>query len=363
MIYYIFFFLTAIPVALEDKKEITLPTKKNREITFLGYIFLFFTTLFVGTRFDVGADYKLYSLNFDNLHSDSFFDLFFSLWSYTARDVGYEFISLVAAKLNIGFEGVTLISGFIFSYGLVKFCFTLSRPWLALLVSIPYVIIVVGMGYMRQGIALVFLMWAISYLIEGRKKEYLILVLLGALFHKTLAIFLLFPILLFAKSRLTYIFLVISLFPIIYIYYLSEVISGFTYNYIELNQQSSGAFVRLLLLSLSGALYFLFIFSKCYDQIERRLWAYFSIFSFALLALYFFIDASTAIDRIALYLLPLQVFVFSALPDNLLFDKSNKNFIWVFFVITLYLLVMFVWLSFGVHSVYWMPYQSWIFSP
>ena len=67
MIYYIFFFLTAIPVALEDKKEITLPAKKNREITFLGYIFLFFTTLFVGTRFDVGADYKLYSINFYNL--------------------------------------------------------------------------------------------------------------------------------------------------------------------------------------------------------------------------------------------------------------------------------------------------------
>jgi len=363
ILYYLFFFITAIAVAFESNQGNNKYAYRNREISFLGYSFLFLTSLFVGTRLYVGADYDLYSLNFDNLLSDNFFDLFFSISSYVARDIGYEFVSLLSKNLNLGFEGATLICGFLFSLGLVKFCFSLPRPWLALLVSIPYIVIVVGMGYMRQGVALAFLMWAISYLIEGKKRHYFILLLVGALFHKTVIIFILLPALIFNADRLRAIILFIILFPLLYALIIAETIAGLSYNYLALNQQSGGAFIRLLLTFVSGALYFLFIHQKMSNQIEKKIWMFFSIFSCVLLALYFVVSSSTAIDRVALYLLPLQVYVFSTLPDNLAVTDRGRNFLWVFFVICVFFMVLSVWLLFGVHASYWLPYQSWLLMP
>ena len=42
-------------------------------------------------------------------------------------------------------------------------------PWLGLLVAIPYLVIVVGMGYSRQAIALGLFYW---HLLNGLKKLY-----------------------------------------------------------------------------------------------------------------------------------------------------------------------------------------------
>ena len=361
--YYLFFFITALAVVFESNQENNNNSPRNREISFLGCIFLFIASLFIGTRLHVGADYDLYSLNFDNLLSNNFYDLFFSTSSYLARDIGYEFISLLAKNLNLGFEAATLIAGFLFSLGLVKFCFTLSRPWLALLVSIPYVVIVIAMGYMRQGVAIAFLMWAISYLIEEKKIEYFALLFIGALFHKTAAIFIFLSALVFNEDRFKAIILFILFFPLLYVLIIAETIADLSNNYISLNQQSGGAFIRLLLTFTSGVLYFFFIYEKSSDLTEKKIWMWFSIFSFVLLALYFLISSSTAVDRIALYLVPLQIYVFSTLPDNLTSKEGARNFLWVFFVMSVFLVVLIIWLTFGAHASYWLPYQSWLVMP
>ena len=79
-----------------------------------------------------------------------------------------------------------------------------------------------------------------------------------------------------------------------------------------------------------------------------------------LLAWYFFSPASTAIDRVGLYLLPMQLFVFSQLPE--VFESSHKNnMIWVGFVIFYYATVEFVWLNFATHAFAWIPYNFYPF--
>ena len=85
--------------------------------------------------------------------------------------------------------------------------------------------------------------------------------------------------------------------------------------YVVARYESQGAMIRLVMNALPAVIFLIWRQRFAFDALQMRLWAWFSIFSLALLALLFVSSASTAIDRVALYLLPLQVVVFSRLPD------------------------------------------------
>jgi hypothetical protein len=69
--------------------------------------------------------------------------------------------------------------------------------------------------------------------------------------------------------------------------------------------------------------------------------------------------ATTAVDRIGLYMLPLQLLVFSYLPD-VFGRQGRRNGGWVFAVLGYYGAVLFVWLNFAVHSDAWVPYRFYL---
>jgi len=56
-----------------------------------------------------------------------------------------------------------------------------------------------------------------------------------------------------------------------------------------------------------------------------------------------------------LYALPIQLFVFSYLPD--IFKGKNSSIL-VFLIICYYALVLFVWLNFANHAQAWVPYDN-----
>jgi hypothetical protein len=62
-----------------------------------------------------------------------------------------------------------------------------------------------------------------------------------------------------------------------------------------------------------------------------------------------------AVDRLALYLIPLQLFVFARLPLALGPTFGYGAIIWA--VILYYALVLYVWLNFATHAFAWLPYQ------
>ena len=64
---------------------------------------------------------------------------------------------------------------------------------------------------------------------------------------------------------------------------------------------------------------------------------------------------ATAIDRVALYLIPLQLFVFARLPRLARTVKGRT--LLVLGVVGYYSAVQFVWLNFATHAQYWLPYQ------
>jgi len=68
------------------------------------------------------------------------------------------------------------------------------------------------------------------------------------------------------------------------------------------------------------------------------------------------IPSSTVVDRLALHLIPMRLFVGSHLPDTRLFNISPA--IWNQLLVGLSLAVLLVWLMFAVHNYAWLPYRN-----
>jgi hypothetical protein len=69
--------------------------------------------------------------------------------------------------------------------------------------------------------------------------------------------------------------------------------------------------------------------------------------------------ASTAVDRMALYLAPIQLYVWGRVP--LLFRDSAARSAIAVSISATYAAVLWVWLNLGVHAQYWLPYRNVLF--
>lgn len=102
-------------------------------------------TLFIGLRHEVGGDWFGYLPYLTRAEGLSLEEVF------VFGDPGYNALNWLFASYSWGIYGVNLVSAAIFSAGLVVFCRAQPRPWVALCIAIPYLVIVVAMGYSRQG--------------------------------------------------------------------------------------------------------------------------------------------------------------------------------------------------------------------
>jgi hypothetical protein len=69
--------------------------------------------------------------------------------------------------------------------------------------------------------------------------------------------------------------------------------------------------------------------------------------------------APTAVDRLGLYLTPLQVAVFSRLPY--LARRHQPPAATARWILLGYGTALFVWLNYAVHARYWLPYRNMLF--
>src|SRR5262249_31310019 len=75
-------------------------------------------------------------------------------------DPGYAVLMWLGVNSGYNIWFTHLIGGAIFAYGLLRFCLSEAHPWLAVTVAVPYLVIVVAMGYDRQAAAIGFVMLA-----------------------------------------------------------------------------------------------------------------------------------------------------------------------------------------------------------
>jgi hypothetical protein len=143
-----------------------------------------FLTLIIGLRENVGGDWIPYKEGLERISSGNFEEVIFEKY-----EIGFNYLSWISVNLGLGVYGVNFICAAIFVHGLIKLSKEQPYPWLALVASVPYLIIVVAMGYTRQATAIGLLMFGFGYLIKGRSIIYLLLVILATSFHKPAFLF------------------------------------------------------------------------------------------------------------------------------------------------------------------------------
>mgnify|MGYP000076359832 CR=1 FL=1 len=139
---------------------------KNKILEKYVWIFsIFFLSIFIGLRFEIGGDWDIYK-NFFLHFNDKNNELNFS--DYLNHGVIFVFINKIAYYLGIQFIGVNFIFALIFMHSLSNFIKDSDNRWLALAITFPIIIIILGMGYTRQGLAFAFSLYLIRSL-ENKK--------------------------------------------------------------------------------------------------------------------------------------------------------------------------------------------------
>lgn len=307
-------------------------------------------TLLVGWRHEVGGDWQSYlgHLYIARIESHT------AEWWW--NDPGYRLLEWLAMQGGWGIYAVNLMAAALFSAGLVVFCRHLPRPWLALAVAVPYLVIILGMGYSRQGVALGCVMVGLVALGNGQVRKFVLWAVLGATFHKSAV--LLMPMAALAASRnrwLTAIWVAVVA-ALAYVVLLADSVGQLQAGYLDAGYQSEGALIRLAMNTLPAALLLWKRERFAVSLAQGRLWLWFALLSLALLGLYFVTPSTTALDRVALYMLPLQLMVFSHLPE-VLGSRRGRNRAWVGAILVYYATVEFVWLNFATHAFAWLPYR------
>ena len=77
-----------------------------------------------------------------------------------------------------------------------------AQPWVALAVAVPYILVVLSMGYTRQAAALGLICWALLAIQDRRSWLFLILIVVAATFHKSAVVAM--PLYLFTLQRIKF---------------------------------------------------------------------------------------------------------------------------------------------------------------
>lgn len=308
----------------------------------------------IGLRYQVGGDWGAYL----SIYESIYFQPLIPALSLT--DPGYAFFNWLAARLGTGIWLPNMICAILFVGGVGRLASRQPQPWLAMLVAVPYFIIVVAMGYTRQAAAIGIVCFAIADAHQRNIARTVSLIVLAALFHKTAI--LMVPLALgpvAAKKVLTTILGLIA-FIIIFAVLLRDQSDRLINNYAQGDYNSQGAAVRIAMNVFAGTVFLLVNKRLSFDKYQNSYWKINALLSFLSLIALAALSASSGVDRISLFLIPLQMVTLSRVPQAL---SGSRKLIFpaLFAVIGYCFAIEFVWLNFGDNAVSWMPYSTTLF--
>lgn len=307
--------------------------------------------LMIGLRYQVGGDWGSYMRNLEYARYLDFDE------ALQLQDPGYAFFNWLGQQLGAGIWFVNLICAILFTWGLTSFARRQPNPWMAFVVAVPYLIIVVAMGYTRQAVAIGLLLAGLAR-IQARPSLLVFgfFIAAAALFHKSAIIVLPLVAFSFTRNRIITIMISAILGFVLYYVFVEASLDRLVNNYETADYDSQGALVRVLLNIVPAAI---FLFGQkrfSFSEFDRVLWRNFSYAALASLILLFMVESSTAVDRLALYLVPLQIAILSRLP-SVLSKSAVPSGPAVLSVIGYAAAIQFVWLNYATHSTFWLPYR------
>jgi len=323
-----------------------------RSSNFQWQVVTFIFTLVIGLRHEVGGDWFIYKENYDRFASG---ELLAAMTELGTSDSAFAFLSWIAPSFG-GEYFVNFVCGALFSLGLVSFCRNQPNPWLALTVAVPYLVTVVAMGYTRQGVAIGLSMLGLVALSHDKLLRFLFLIALAGAFHKSAVI--LIPLAIFSGSRHRWTAIIGVLFigSLTFILFLQESLERLVSGYVSDAMESSGALIRVLMNALPAMLFLLLRSRFALSVVSQGFWTWMAMGALLLVPALVLSPSSTAVDRVALYWIPVQIFVWSRLPQAISLGPRSEQFFRQA-VIIYSLSVLLVWLLFGDHSFAWIPYK------
>lgn len=304
----------------------------------------------IGFRYEVGGDWSAYDFIFEEIRYMGFWE------AMSYQEPAYAALNWFAQRLDIEIWAVNLVCGAIFTAGLVSFARTQPNPWLAVLVAVPFLVIGVAMGYSRQGVAIGCLMFGLTAISNNSFRKFVFWIMLAAMFHRTAIVMLPIVGLSYTRNRIQSVSLAIAGVAVAYFAMIAPALDRYTVGYIDFVYESEGAIVRLAM-NLVPASLFLFLGNRFgVEGAEKATWRSFALLAFGCIVANIFVASSVITDRLALYVIPLQIFVFSRLP-HALGHRGKPSGIIVILLVAYSAIVQFVWLNYANHAQYWLPYR------
>lgn len=349
--YWLLFALFAIGALFTSGR----PAVERNGPTLLFTLACIATVVMIGFRVDVGGDRYHYLEFYQRMN------LYPLSRAIGMGDPSYALINWLARRADLGMWLVNTACAVVFVTGLGKFALRQPNPWLAVLIAVPYLIIVVAMGYTRQGAAIGLVMWGLAAFDRGAVRPFAASVLGAVTFHLTAIAMLPLGIMSVTRNKLVTSLMMILLTATLYVVFVQSNIDRLVSNYVVAGYSSQGALVRVAM-NLPPAIIFLSArhrFGLSPDSL--KLWTNLSLAALVCLVLLSVSDASTAIDRLALYIIPLQIMALSRLPT--IFGRSVPGALLVAATLVLYsAAILFVWLNYAQHAFEWLPYRNYFWA-
>ncbi|WGZ96181.1 MAG: EpsG family protein [Candidatus Thiothrix putei] len=342
IIYYLLFIIPAL--IFIGKPNII--TKKHADYLFFSIIAIFL----IGYRSGTGGDWGNYFHQFKKIGENTLFQYIFD---NTKNSHEFAFDTLFWLGYNYAdfYLVMTVFAAFSF-YALYYFAKNQPYFWLTVAIAVPFFVVIMVMGYTRQGLALSVLMIAIGYLAKGKPIYYLLGVIIATGFHNSAIVFSVLAIPSFFKMNKYRSIGLMIIFPAALIgsSFVEEYFSTKVQNYIVeagykgSYMSSSGAFIRILINAAAGSAFFLY--RKQWQQIfphDYYIWQLLSIATLASIPL-MFLASSTSADRMALYLLMVQMAIW---PRVIYMSKPQNRQLLMFGSIAAYGSILAIWLNYA----------------
>lgn len=318
---------------------------------------VFFTIIVISFRTETGGDWDNYYRNFKIIGEFSQNKILAEAGkNITEISQTYLFWTLYQFSPNYGYYIYHSIAVFFGLFALYLFAKEQPYFWLTITISIPFFLIIMIMGYTRQGIALSFILIGLYYLKRFKVKNFTILTLIAATFHTSAIVMTLLAIPYIFHKNFKYKTLLMSAIFIIAMLGISliqDYLDEKTKTYITSGMVSAGAMPRILINVLAAS--FLFYFRDRWQQVfgDFQLWRIYALAAFATLPALLMLP-STSVDRLALYLIPLQLAVW---PRIIYLAKPAHRDLLALGILGGYGLTLHVWLNYANNVYMWLPFK------
>jgi len=311
------------------------------------------TALFVGLRYQVGGDWGAYQGIYSNIYFQPLGP------ALKLSDPGYAALNWLFGQMDVGIWAVNLVCGTMFMIGVGRLASRQPAPWLAIVVAVPYLVIVVAMGYTRQAAAIGVICFALADASERSLRTMVICVAVATLFHKT-AILMLPVMIAPVATRKPLVGLIgCVFFVLLFLLFLRDTSTNLVTSYAQSNYDSQGAAIRIAMNVLAASVLLLLRDRMGFTPYQRGFWTYAALLAFVSVPALLSLSASSGVDRLSLFLIPMQLVALSRLPDAWARTAATKA-VMTLGVIAYSFAIQFVWLNYATNAVAWLPYDNFV---